>query len=122
MKYYDPEGEAGELTLTWTSGAWWLVGADGPLPVGDLIFAWGVVVAAVVDGVTIYLKKTSKKSGKEKASDIPSWAKGKKPKKDENGKAFATRLCDERYGKGNYNTGAGSEYNQLKKYGDRGGK
>ena len=64
--------------------------------------------------------KSSKKSGKERASDIPSWAKGQKPMKGESGKDFAKRICDEKYGEGNYPIGPGSEYNQIKKYGDRG--
>ena len=60
-------------------------------------------------------------SGKEKSSDIPSWAKGKRPKKGESGKDFAKRLMDEKYGEGNYNSREpGGEFNQLKKYGDRG--
>ena len=61
VKYYDPEGEAGELTLTWTSGAWWLVGADGPLPVGDLIFVGGVVVAVIIDGILVNISKKYQK-------------------------------------------------------------
>lgn len=68
-----------------------------------------------------YAKK-SKSSGKEQANDIPSWARGQKPRKGENGKAFAKRLMDEKYGEGNYSKGTSNEYNQLKKYGDRGGK
>ena len=62
--------------------------------------------------------KSSKKSGKERASDIPSWAKGQKPMKGESGKDFAKRICDEKYGEGNYPIGPGSEYNQIKKYGE----
>lgn len=65
-------------------------------------------------------KKPKSGSGKDKATDVPSWAKGKRPKKNEDGKAFAKRLCDERYGAGNYDTGPGSEYNKIKKWGDRG--
>ena len=61
VKYYDPEGEAGELTLTWTSGAWWLVGADGPLPVGDLIFVGGVVVAVIIGGILVNVSKKYQK-------------------------------------------------------------
>ncbi|MFW5754890.1 MAG: RHS repeat-associated core domain-containing protein, partial [Marinilabiliaceae bacterium] len=61
----------------------------------------------------------AKKSGKEKASDIPSWAKGKKPLPGESGKDFAKRILDQRYGTGNYSKGPGSEYNKVKKYGDR---
>lgn len=63
----------------------------------------------------------AKKSGKEKASDIPSWAAGQKPRPGESGKDFAKRLLDQQYGEGNWsNTGPGSEYNKLKKNGDRG--
>jgi len=62
----------------------------------------------------------SKKSGKDKASDVPSWARGKKPQSGESGKEFAKRLLDEHYGEGNWEgTGPGSEFNKLKKNGDR---
>ncbi len=63
----------------------------------------------------------TKKSGKDKANDIPSWAAGQKPRLGESGKDFAKRLLDQHYGEGNWsNTGPGSEYNKLKKNGDRG--
>jgi len=65
-------------------------------------------------------KAPKKGSGKERASDIPSWAKGQQPQKGENGTKFAKRLLDEKYGPGKYKTGPGSEYNKLKKFGDRG--
>lgn len=65
-------------------------------------------------------KKPKRGSGKEKANDVPSWARGEKPYKNENGKQFADRLLDEKYGKGNYSKGPGSEYNQIRKWGDRG--
>jgi len=58
-------------------------------------------------------------SGKQGATDIPSWAIGRKPNAGESGKDFAKRLMDEKYGVGKYDTGPGSEYNKLKKYGDR---
>lgn len=58
-------------------------------------------------------------SGKEEAKDVPSWAKGNRPYVRENGKYFAKRLCDAQYGTGNYKTGPGSEYNKIKKWGDR---
>ncbi|WP_316829096.1 RHS repeat-associated core domain-containing protein [Pedobacter miscanthi] len=62
----------------------------------------------------------TKKSGKEKADDIPSWAAGQKPKDGESGKEFAKRVLDGHYGEGNWSgTGPGSEYNKLKKNGDR---
>lgn len=64
-------------------------------------------------------KKPKSGSGKEKATDVPSWAKGKRPKKNENGRAFAKRLCDERYGAGNYKKGPDSDYSKIRKWGDR---
>ena len=120
IKYIDPTGES--YALTWGGSTWWLTGADGPLPIGDAIVVGGVIVGAVVDGVRILFAKKSKSSGKEKSSDVPSWAKGEKPKEGESGNDFAKRLMDKKYGKGNYKTGPGSEYNKLRKYGDRGGK
>ncbi|HTA93284.1 MAG TPA: hypothetical protein VK745_27090, partial [Polyangiaceae bacterium] len=59
-------------------------------------------------------------SGKEAARDVPSWAKGNRPKVGEAGKDFAKRLLDEKYGPNNYPKGPGSEFNQVKKWGDRG--
>ena len=59
------------------------------------------------------------RTGKEKATDIPSRFKGERPYINESGKDFAKRLCDEAFGKGNYDTGPKSDYNRLKKYGDR---
>ncbi|MFE3547005.1 hypothetical protein ACFXK0_28925 [Nocardia sp. NPDC059177] len=59
-------------------------------------------------------------SGKEKADDVPSWAKGRAPYVGESGKAYARRLMDEKYGPGNWSdTGPRSEFNKIKKYGDR---
>ena len=116
----DPSGE--NFAAEWLAWSWWLAGADGPLPVGEAIIVGGVVVGVLVEGTKIIFAKGSKLSDKDKANDIPSWAKGKKPKGGESGSEYAKRLCDEKYGKGNYKTGPGSEYNKLKKYGDRGGK
>lgn len=61
-----------------------------------------------------------RQSGKEGAKDIPSWAraKGGQPKPEENGRAFAKRMMDDQYGPGNWKD-TGSEYQQLKKFGDR---
>lgn len=65
-------------------------------------------------------------SGKDGSKDAPGWAKasGERPYVDENGKEFATRLMDEQYGKGEWNkskadTGPRSEYQGIKKWGDR---
>ena len=65
-------------------------------------------------------KKAKSGSGKEKANDVPDWVQGEKPYKNENGKDFAKRLLEKRFGKdAKYTTGPGSDYNKIKKYGDR---
>lgn len=58
-------------------------------------------------------------SGKERASDVPSWVRDHpegRPRVGESGKDFARRMLDEQYGRGNWGgTGPSSEYNQIKK-------
>ncbi|SEU38786.1 hypothetical protein [Stigmatella erecta] len=66
-----------------------------------------------------YKTPTSGVSGKEGAKDVPSWAKGERPKVNESGKDFAKRLLDKKYGEGNYDKGPGSEFNKIQKWGDR---
>ena len=57
-------------------------------------------------------------SGKEAATDAPSWAKGERPYVNENGKSFAKRLMDNKYGEGKWKA-SNPEYSQIKKWGDR---
>ncbi len=66
-----------------------------------------------------FKKPKSGISAKEGAKDVPSWSKGNKPFKGESGKDYAKRLLDEKYGSGNYETGPNSEFNKIKKWGDR---
>ena len=65
-------------------------------------------------------KKAKSGTGKEKATDVPSWADGNKPYIDENGKDFAKRLCDEFYGEGNYEPRKNKDFSKIKKWGNRG--
>lgn len=58
-------------------------------------------------------------SGKEGAKNVPSWARGQRPYVGENGRDFAKRLMDQRYGRGNWEQDRKWEYNRIKKYGDR---
>ncbi|MCD8214601.1 MAG: RHS repeat-associated core domain-containing protein, partial [Clostridiales bacterium] len=118
LKFTDTSGE--NYTEEWVALGSILAFIDGALPIGDSIYIAGIGVCIIIDG--ILYAKASKQSHKEKADDIPSWAKGKEPKKGESGKDYAKRVMDEQYGEGNYDKGPKSEYNQLKKYGDRGGK
>ncbi|KLN58875.1 hypothetical protein WH96_20665 [Kiloniella spongiae] len=69
-----------------------------------------------------YKEPVSGKTGKEAAKDVPSWAKGERPKKNQSGKNWAKDLLDKKYGKDNWGKGPGSEFNKIKKYGDRGFK
>jgi RHS repeat-associated protein len=46
----------------------------------------------------------------------PSWAAGDQPKPGESASQFAKRVCDARYGPGNYPKGPGSEFNALLKW------
>jgi RHS repeat-associated protein len=71
------------------------------------------------DGSSRYKEVRSGLSGKEGAKNIPSWAQGERPFVGENGKSFAKRLLDDKYGTGNWGRGAGTEFNQLQKFADR---
>ncbi len=37
----------------------------------------------------------------------------------ESGRDFAKRLCDDKFGPGNYDTGPGSDFSKIRKWGDR---
>jgi hypothetical protein len=54
----------------------------------------------------MHKKKRSGLVRKEAADDVPSWAKGERPLTTENGRDFAKRLLDDKYGPGSYPTGA----------------
>ena len=71
-------------------------------------------------GSTVQEAKQSKRSGRERGTDIPSWAKGQKARPGEQPSETAKRLLDEQYGVGNWsNTGPESEYNKIKKHHER---
>ncbi|HEX2026715.1 MAG TPA: hypothetical protein VHF25_01815 [Nitriliruptorales bacterium] len=61
----------------------------------------------------------SRPSGKERGSDIPSWAKGSRPNPGETPNQAAERVLSEKYGPGNYPRGPGSEFNKIKKFFER---
>lgn len=67
----------------------------------------------------MYKRTKTGLSGKEAASDVPSWTEGQRPLTTESGHDFARRLLDEKYGKNNYPTGPGSEFSKIRKWGDR---
>lgn len=83
---------------------------NGPTPLG-------VVISVASPLIPIRLKKSGL-SGKEGSKDIPSWAQGSGPQGNENGKQYAKRMMDSKYGEGNWSPSS-QEFSQLKKYGDR---
>jgi uncharacterized protein RhaS with RHS repeats len=133
VNFVDPEGtDGGAIAIAiGLGGGGELLAALGaaassPVAVGIGVLAvsyeFGTAIAPfVMDPIVDAISGDwfSKKSGKERASDIPSWAKGLRPNPGESGKDFADRILDERYGPGNYKKGPTSEHNKVKKYGDR---
>lgn len=71
------------------------------------------------EGSREYKQKISvRKSGGKVKDNIPSFAKGERPYVGENGRDFAKRILDKKYGIDNYKKGANSEFSKLKKYAD----
>jgi hypothetical protein len=58
-------------------------------------------------------------SDKEGSKDVPGWCRGLRPMIRESGKDFAKRLMDEEFGPGKYDKGPTSDYNKIRKWGDR---
>ena len=58
--------------------------------------------------------------GKVGATDVDPWVKGLRPRQGESGRAWAERILRLRYPeRPTFDTGPTSEWNQIKKYGDR---
>ena len=73
-------------------------------------------------GINIYYaKKQSRKSGKELGNDYPDWTNYEPPEDDEDPEDYLKRILDEKYGKGKWKKGPGSDYNRVKKAIERGG-
>lgn len=102
------------------------VDPDGKFAIALIPFIPAIVDTAIVVGSAIVggwsiselMNWYSKKSGKEKASDIPSWAQGEQALPGEKPKDTADRIVKEKRGP-NYPKGPGSEYNKIKKYYER---
>ena len=126
-------GGGGSQALALAGGGTWELESAGVL---EGILAGVLEGSVAVAGVSEFAKfakggssnnefkePVSGKSAKEAAKDAPSWAKnwakGNRPYNNESGKEFAKRLCDEKFGEGNYKTGPASDYNKIKKWGDR---
>ena len=60
--------------------------------------------------------KTSRKSGKEKADDAPSWARYAEYDPSQSAAVNARRVLDEKYGRGHWPVDPNSEYSQITKW------
>ncbi len=69
-------------------------------------------INAVKDAIINFAKKT----GKEKASDVPGWARHYPVDPNSSADDNARRMLDDKYGKGNWPKGPGSEYSKIKKW------
>lgn len=106
----------------WNPVGWVLLGTVAVLSVGAIVYASVKTYQASKASKAKKAKKPKKKSkqnGKERATDAPSWAKRKRPKKGESAQDFTNRILSEKYGKGNYSKGGGSEYSEIKKWAHR---
>ena len=61
-------------------------------------------------------KKTTRRSGKEKADDKPSWVSLNDVDRNKTPQQNARELLDQKYGAGNWKTGPASEYNMIVKW------
>jgi len=73
---------------------------------------------------TEFKRRSSRLSGKEAATDVPSWIEqwpDARPGVNESGTTFATRMLNKRYGVGQWQHSGqqGTEFSKLKKFGDR---
>ena len=58
LRYVDPTGETA-LALEWAGKMWPLVGVDGPLPVGDVVYVAGLGICVLVEATGIAYFSTS---------------------------------------------------------------
>ena len=83
--------------------------------------AAGVLVHNGIPGSKLFKKPKAGISGKEGATDIPSFAKGSRPKVGQNGRDFAEEVMEQQFGKDWRSGGSDrlSEFRKIQKYGDR---
>jgi hypothetical protein len=68
------------------------------------------------------MERIPRRSGKEAADNVPSWARGIPRRVGETPRDYAKRLMDGRYGPGNWDTedtGPTSDFSRIRKFGER---
>ena len=78
--------------------------------------AAGATAILIADSGEAYFSKQTKKGGKEKASDKPSWVNSDMVDNNLSAQENATRLLDNKYGVNNWQKGPNTEYNKIVKW------
>ncbi|MGN7875578.1 RHS repeat-associated core domain-containing protein [Roseateles sp. 22389] len=96
-----------------------------PAPLPDLTKPSPYLPTWNWDGITWPSWMESRRSDKERATDIPSWSKQHPRKPEESCAKYAEQILNEHYGcddPRSKDRGPGSEYSKIKKHYERGGK
>ena len=101
-------------TLTNIGGALAIGSATVAVPVGALVAAGAAAVSAAAGvGLSVLF---AKRSGKEGATDKPSWVNRGMVDPEKTAQENATDMLNDKYGIGNWKRGAGSEYSKIVKW------
>lgn len=85
----------------------------------SMVITGTVIVSDSLNQANASFAKQSKKSGKEKSTDKPSWANESDVDLNKSSQKNATELLDNKYGSGNWSKGPGTEFNKIVKWIDR---
>ena len=99
------------------------IGASAATAIGGAAAVTGtVVVGDALAQASVSYAKQSRKSGKERATDHPSWVHQEDVDMSKSAQENATEMLNEKYGEGTWREGPGSEYNRIVKWINRGVK
>ena len=74
------------------------------------------ITTGIIDLISEMEVLLTKQSGKEKSNDVPSWAKHYPLDTTKSAQQNAANMLDDKYGKGNWGKGPGSEFNKITKW------
>lgn len=87
---------------------------------GAIAITGTVMVGDALIQSNAYYARQSRKSGKERSSDKPSWVHREDVDLNISSQKNATEILNNKYGKGKWGKGPATEYNQIVKWIDRG--
>ena len=87
---------------------------------GAIAITGTVMVGDALIQSNAYYARQSRKSGKERSSDKPSWVHREDVDLNISSQKNATEILNNKYGKGKWGKGSATEYNQIVKWIDRG--